>query len=407
MSSANTALAHDKPKKKRPYLLEIDLMRACIMFSVVAVHVSSFINAKTANLSHLNLSLEAALSSLHYTREAFMFITGIVLFITYYNRPTSILAFWKKRFAFIAVPYIGWTILYILFEGMYVHNFNWSIGPLSHKIFHALITGNQFFLYYVLVTMQLYVVFPALVALLRKLERHHMTLLIGSFILQIAMMVFNKEVLQVVDVYKLPGWIAWLDHYRDRFVLTYQFWFVAGGLLAIHYDKVKAWVEARRRMILYVFLGMTAILWGHLLLDRLVLHETDDMAISVLQPIMIPYSFITAVLLWQVGRIWVANQASVPSFINYILKFFSKHSFGIFLLHPFGLHYAEIVLNKLHWPHWGLTLLILPTVVVIYACAGLVAAGLSNLPALSYLVGRRYTRRNNLRLVNASTSKSA
>lgn len=389
---------------RRPYLLEIDFMRACIMLGVVSVHMSAFVNGLTYQFTAQNVALEWVVSSLHFTREAFMFITGIVLFTTYYNGlKDSVWIFWKKRFQLIAIPYIVWTTAYVLFNGLNNPGFAWSVSHLVQVVGQSLLNGNQFFLYYILVTMQFYLVFPLVMKWLRHLHRYHWWILAGSFALQIAMMWFNKTVLVTLNPDTLPSWISWLDQYRDRFVFTYQFWFIAGAVFAIHYRKVSSWVDAKRTAVYICFGLMTIVLWGHAFVDRVWLRQSDDMTVLVLQPIMVPYSFFAAMLMWQVGRAWVNRIATLSNVINKPLRYFSKHSFGIFLLHPFALTYVEMFFSRAHLAMWQDMTLILPAVAVIYISAALVAMLLTRTPYLSYLVGRRWSSSSHQRIASLAS----
>ncbi|WP_157071199.1 acyltransferase family protein, partial [Alicyclobacillus acidiphilus] len=96
-------------------------MRACIILGVICVHVISAYNVRTPNLSGLDFASSLLVMSFHFTREAFMFITGLVLFYTYYDREFNVFSFWRKRLFLIAIPYVAWTAIYILYEGTYYH----------------------------------------------------------------------------------------------------------------------------------------------------------------------------------------------------------------------------------------------------------------------------------------------
>ncbi|MCF8565912.1 acyltransferase [Alicyclobacillus tolerans] len=373
---------------KKTHLYEIDLMRAFIILGVVCVHVISFFDTQTKAFTPTNIGFEAALSAFHFTRESFMFITGLVLFHTYYHRQFKASSFWLKRFKLIAIPYIAWTALYILFEGTYLHHFSWAPQALLGKFATALATGNQFFLYYLLLTMQLYLVFPWMVKLLKKSESIHGWLFAGSFALELGLMAFNQFYLQGLNTHLLPGWLAFIVQFRDRFVLTYQFWFVAGAIFSIHYDQIYTWFQRRFLVVLGGFALMLSVLWAHFAFDRLYLHDSESMSVLVLQPIMIPYSFAVTLLLWQAGVKWSrARLESGHRLLNRFIQFFAGASFGIFLVHPLALHFVEVAEYALH----PLPALRLPLVVVsigfVYFSSGLLAYAIGRVPWLSYIVG--------------------
>ncbi|WP_436663991.1 acyltransferase [Alicyclobacillus acidoterrestris] len=378
----------------KKYLYEIDLMRAFIMLSVLSVHTTSFFSDLIhADAGATALTLGALITSLHYTREAFMFITGLVLFITYYRRPLSVVTFWKKRFLLIVIPYVVWTIAYIVFKGMLDPDFNWSLLSLLAGIKHSLMTGDQYFLYYVVVSMQLYVVFPLLLYGLRKFERYHLHIFIGSFVIQLGLMALNKFVLQGMSYSNLPYVLAEIDKYRDRFILTYQFWFIAGGIIACHYERIRDFFDHHVRALRIALVVGLIVLWGHYLFDRLVLGEPESLAELVLQPIMIPYSLLAAANMWYAGVQW-AQRRERPGWrpFSWFVKVAANASFGIFLLQPFPLYYMEWTVHhikNLGIPNWLYFSLLPLSILFVYFSAMFIAHWLGKIPILSYVVGRK------------------
>lgn len=375
----------------RKHLFEIDLMRAFIMLCVLSVHTTSFFNGLNQDMTRSFLGMGAVITSLHYTREGFFFITGLVLFVTYYHREFHPLQFWRKRFTLIVVPYIVFNILYILFEGVLSKSFNWSFADLWRLTWTSVVTGHQFFLYYILVSMQLYVVFPLLLMGLRKWERWQLHILIVSFVLQMVMMWAFK--FGVIPGQNLPWGLQQVYFYRDRFVFTYQFWFIAGGIMACHYDRVLAFVD-RHRFALRAWLVVGVLtVWGHYFFDRLVLLQPEDIADTVLQPIMIPYSLLVTANVWYAGVQWSrrrARQGWQP--FSRFIEIASATSFGIFLIQPFPLHYMEITI--LHWQNIGnpawLHFTLWPfCILFVYFSSMFVSHWIGKIPLLSYIVGRK------------------
>ncbi|EPZ45715.1 hypothetical protein [Alicyclobacillus acidoterrestris] len=111
-------------------------------------------------------------------------------------------------------------------------------------------------------------------------------------------------VLPHVHYAKLPTVIANADRYRSEIFLTYQFWFVAGGILACHYDNVCAFIKRHSRLVLIALCCAVPVVWAHYLFDRLILHEVESISEAVLQPIMVPYSLLVTAILWYAGIRW-------------------------------------------------------------------------------------------------------
>jgi peptidoglycan/LPS O-acetylase OafA/YrhL len=374
--------------KEKQHLYEIDLMRSFIILGVTCVHVISFYSLFENPYSGSGLTFGALLMASHYSREAFMLMTGLVLFITYYNRPFKAISFWKKRFILIFIPYAAWTLIYILFSNTYLKDADWSITGILHNFFISLLVGKQFYLYFLVVSMQLYAVFPLMVVLLKRCYNWHGWVFVGSFALQMWMMWLNKEWIQDMDTSHLPYWLAELLKYRDRWLITYQFWFISGALMAIHYPKVKAYFERHSKLI-YVVLAFTFVgLWSYYAVEQVALHKDVGHTTLVLQPVMIPYGLVVTLTFWNLGLKWakVRLEPRLKLFSSFV-KVVAKASFGVFLVHPLVLHYVEVAVYTWH-PSHALRIVMFPiSILVVYGVSIVIVRCIASVPLLSYIVG--------------------
>ena len=93
---------------------------------------------------------------LQFGREVFFAISGFVLVYATRGRPLRLRRFWPRRYLYVAVPYVTWRAVY----------FGYSVlGPPtrpSPATFgrDLLYGGAEYHLYFLLVTMQLYLAFP-------------------------------------------------------------------------------------------------------------------------------------------------------------------------------------------------------------------------------------------------------
>lgn len=377
-------------RRSKEHLYEVDLMRAFIILGVVCVHVISFYNLFAPPYSVTNTIYDMSLSALHFTREAFMFITGLVLFITYYNRDLHAVSFWKKRFALIFIPYAAWTIIYILFSGSYLKGFDWSFGGVLWNIFFSLLTGHQFYLYYLVISMQLYIAFPWFLKFIRRTKDWHGWIFAFSLTLELAMMWYNKAILQNMSLQHLAPVLYFLIRYRDRDIFIYQFWFVSGAIIAVHYQSIRAYIQTRKKWVMATLLASLILLWAHYALDRFALGQDETMSVLVLQPLMIPTSLVTTFALWTAGMRWSAIrlEQGVQWFSRFV-KMAAAASFGVFLIHPILLHYAEVIIYRLHSTPTERIVLLPLTIICVYGVAILIARLLGSIPLLSYIVGQK------------------
>src|SRR5256885_15141712 len=142
-------------EQTRPYIYELDLMRPVTAVTVVAVHVLS----GTTMLNHTQAGLQVQngiFTSVSVTRDVFMFITALALAYVYFGRPFSGKRFWAKRSIGILVPYCIWSIAYT-----WVNTSQHSPAAFAKLALLNILTGNASYqLYYILLTLQLYLVLP-------------------------------------------------------------------------------------------------------------------------------------------------------------------------------------------------------------------------------------------------------
>lgn len=380
------------------YLYEVDLMRTFVILGVLTVHTLSFFNVLNNDGTIGFLTLGSLITATHFTRETFMFVTGVVLFTTYMQQdPFRPLTFWRKRFQLIVIPYVVWTLAYIAFVAGLTPDYTWTWSNLFPAVVHNLLTGNMFFLYFLVVSMQFYLIFPLLLVAIRRSTKYHVHLLVASFALQICLMWLNQNVLDNLTPNGWPKWLYDLYTYRDRNLLMYQFWFIAGGILACHYDDVVRWMERHRKALFVALAASLAVLFGHYFLERLVLHDSEDDAELVLQPIMVPYSLVVTCALWYAGLAW-SKRRELPGWraFSRFVRTASQTSFGIYLIQPFPLYAMEVVIDDLDgrgipvWLHYAL---LPPAILFAYFSSMLVAYILMKIPFVSYVVGRTTKRR--------------
>ena len=197
------------------------------------------------------------ITMLHLSRNAFFFLSGLVICYSQMTHPRSLRDFWKRRYVQLGVPYLAWTGIYLIFKLMMV-SFSWH--EVRSFLNHDLLTGYSQ-LYAAVVIFQYYLIFPPFLRLLRRTRRHG-AIMAASLAFAI--------VLGLVLHY--PSWFPALSDVCtsigsglpwSRDLLTYQEFFVAGTLVAFHYDHVCAFVSAHRRQILALSAGVGGlmVLW--------------------------------------------------------------------------------------------------------------------------------------------------
>jgi probable poly-beta-1,6-N-acetyl-D-glucosamine export protein len=370
-------------QQARPYIDELDPLRAVTAVTVIAVHTLS--GTMTLNQTQTGMLVQNGLiTSVHFTREVFMFVTALALTYAYYGRPFKASRFWAKRSIGVLLPYCIWSIAYT-----WTDTSQHSPGAFAKLALFNILTGNAAEqLYYILLAIQFYLVLPVFLLLLKHLQKHPWRALLISFALQVLLMYVDYNYLQRNVLAPAAVW-QMVGSYQDRFLLTYQFYFILGGLAALYLKQARAFVLSHGKWIVSGFVLALAAVWVHFLLQVDVYHDSFDYATSVLQPIMEFYSPTVILLLcWLVCR-WArqTNLQGHPKGYRF-WHTLSDASFGIYLVHVF------ILIALLQWvvpfmpTAWPVALRVFLTWFLTAGGAAGISILLMKTPVLSRLVGR-------------------
>jgi peptidoglycan/LPS O-acetylase OafA/YrhL len=90
------------PSTRRVRLPQIDVMRLLICLSVVATHVVGNANPQSS------VAANGVVNLLHYTRQAFFFISALVLVHASRRGPGQL----RRRVSVLGIPYVAWSTIY-------------------------------------------------------------------------------------------------------------------------------------------------------------------------------------------------------------------------------------------------------------------------------------------------------
>jgi poly(3-hydroxybutyrate) depolymerase/surface polysaccharide O-acyltransferase-like enzyme len=312
--------------QKRIHIYEIDLIRAITVFSVVAIHTLAYTNtlfkSKTA-FDWINIFGHM----LHYNREMFVFVTGLVLTYVYFNKPFSAKKFWLKRFTFVLIPYILWSIFYVI-----INHPDQSILYYSKLSAWDVLTGDASFqLYYILLALQFYALFPLFLLLLRKIAKYPWKSMIISFVIQIIFLYVDFHFLQY-HVSKAPHWQQAFVKFQDRIFLLYQFFFVLGAFAAIYLSAMQKFFVKYGKYVILLFLAASALFVWYSYKQLFIWHEQLMYATSVLQPSVVLYSTVVILFFAYLSVLWEKRKPFYK-----MIRVIAESSFGIYFVHVLAL----------------------------------------------------------------------
>jgi peptidoglycan/LPS O-acetylase OafA/YrhL len=358
------------PQPPKPRRLDhVDAMRPVKQAGVISTHaLDAFAPISTAQ--------GAALLLFHVSRDAFFFVSACMTAYAYMDLNRSGLRrFYRRRFVSIGIPYLCWTAIY------YVFTF-----PTSHyrSRGQALMAGwdliwfGYYHLYFLLVIMQFYLVFPLVLIGLRRTRGHH-----GVVIAAVA--VFQVLLTIAMHWNWLPPRMEAI--WAQREVQTYLLYLIGGSVTAFHLNQVDAWVRRHAKLVvaltvLAAMLAETIYYLGQYGVTT-VLGSTDD----PFQPSVIPFNIGAIACLYLVGIALVRSPRT-----RAIARIGSDNSYGVYLSHV-------LFLQTLVWLGWASLRTTIPwpllcviAVVVIYLAAFALTSVLAWTPLAVPLTGRRRTR---------------
>jgi peptidoglycan/LPS O-acetylase OafA/YrhL len=319
--------------RTRRHVHEVDVVRVLTFAAVIGVHTVSEANGNAS------VAANAVVMLLHFTRAAFFMITGFVLTHQYAGQRVPLRRFWSRRFLAVGVPYLAWTVIY---SGLH-----WYQGPRTmtfaawlQQTGHYAVAGTAWYhLYFLLVSMQIYLLFPLVLALVQAAGRHIGVLLALSAAAQVG--------LDAALTYTHPthGVFALYAGHATVLVTTYQFYVLLGAVVALHLDQV---IDRLRRSAVRVVLvaGAMAAVCEVVYFLGLGRSRTAAQSADVLAPIVVPWSVAVTAVLLVIGIAW-SDRRRAGSRLDVLLAAASDRSFGIYLSHP-------LVLFAVLWfgGHW-------------------------------------------------------
>ena len=318
--------------RSRVHLRDIDAMRVIVFSFVIAAHVVTTIG------DFERRSVAGWGMLMHFTRYAFVFISAFVLMFSYRDRPMSPVRFWRRRFGAVVLPYLVWSAIYYSVALTVDSEPGWwrGFGRFGLQLASG---GVWYHLYFLLISIQLYAIFPLLHRLMRGASlRRSAWVLVGSAVVQLGSMA-------LVSMVKAPTSIAgYFWHHPDIQLPIYTFFIAAGIVAAIHREALNRWLLGSPVLISVLFgVGMvisTGIFWYRSLSGSAMLASLPA------YPGIFPWIVGATLAVYALCVAW--DRRALPDGWSARLAAAGAHrAFGVFALHPLVL--------------WALTRWLLPS----------------------------------------------
>jgi len=355
----------------RRRLDQVDAMRPIKQAGVVSTHAILYFAPAAAVGS---VGPGAALLLLHVSREGFFFISACMLTYAYAGmRVGGLRRFYRRRFVSVGIPYLCWTVIYFLFLLPTSHYA--SVAVALERLGETAETG-YYQLYFLVVIMEFYLVFPLVLMLLRRTRGHHGLVIAAAVAAQVTISI-------LIHWHLLP---ALMRDYQQEDALSYLLYLIGGGVVAFHLEEVHAWVCGHARLIVALTVAAALAAEGIYFLAQ-------DGVTTVLGSGSDPYQ--PSVIAFNVGAITCGYLAGVALVrpgrsprTKAMVHTGSDDAYGIYLS-------QMLFITALSWLGWKQLNSVMPwpvlcllTVAIVFACCIALTGLLARTPLAVPLTGR-------------------
>lgn len=368
-------------------ILSIEYIRGISMLGVVGIHTGAF----SLSNPHVNVHLFALLEIFtRFSVPIFFFVSAFGLFLSQnLNEPFDYLKFMKRRLRTVLIPYLIWSLIYMIHYTLVSHDASIWHQPLLSEYFLFGLASYQ--LYFLVILLWFYALMPVW----RFITYH----VINSPIKNLAILLFIQILVNYYSSYMLQPFsnsfylnLA-LQYRLSYWVVHYIFIFILGAVCAIKYTEFLTLTYNKLRTITMSFyltlIGML-LFYYYLLFGKGYTPEAAVNTAHQLSPIGVLYTF-AATIFW----FSLFSHNRLPSLITNILQSLGNHSYMVYLVHPLVMFY---LVNYLTNHNIVMTAPIVIgffiSTVIISLCFGLIVTSLSKLVPLinTLLLGSKLSK---------------
>lgn len=298
---------------RRRHLVAVDVVRVVTILGVIGVHAVSL------TVTDASVAGAAFLSVAHVTRSVFLTLSAFILTYQAVSRPIRPLPFWRRRYLLVVVPYVTWTVVYFFADRV-----GGSAGHLGGRFLQDLLSGGaRYHLYFLLLTFQLYAVFPWVFAWLRRVR--------PAPILTVSAL---AEVLFTAGTHwwsGAPGVLGAILSHPGSWLWSYQFYVVLGVVAALHFEELTAWMTAHSGAVMAGVVPMAGAALGIYFAQVELWSMSPAQASEVFQPTVAVLAAGVVAAFYAAG---VRVDAGAGTRSRRILGSLADASFGTYLAHP-------------------------------------------------------------------------
>jgi len=365
----------------RTRLAHIDAMRPVKQAAVISTHTLVFFAPLATSSAVVGLIMLT-----RFSRDAFLFVSACMLTYSYKNTESFQLGhYFKRRFMSVGLPYIAWTIIYFFYTSLlpvkHFPFYSFTSAKLFsvagwHYFSHLFLTG-YYHLYYLIVIMEFYVLFPFFLKFVRRFSKWHWAIVMVALVWQLA---YGA----LLDSRHFFIHLSGVE--QTRLITSYPIYLVGGVIVALHLDEIHDWIVAHGRLIVTftVASGIVAEILSYL--DRYSwLPSYLRTGTYVYSPTIVPFNIGAILCVYLLGVHLVSTKRSERT--RLAVRSGSDNSYGIYLSQMLWIPFLLRVRNHfhLHIP-WGVAVPL--ALVLVYSLGFLFTALVARTPLALAVTGR-------------------
>lgn len=310
--------------EKRKHIDELYYIRAIAALGILIIHATgTFALHSEFNSKAMYLGVIAN-QFFRFGSPIFMMISGLVLFYNYRSMDEfDPKGFYKKKLLYIVIPYILWSIIYFVYKDYY------NATPFTFDRIRILVaevlSGNVFsHLYFMVLILQFYIVLPLFIKILIKpMKENPIKLTLILFSLQAIILIYGRYFRNL----NAKGIVRLFNIYYWKSIFGWFFYFLGGGILGIHYDKIVEFIETNIKPLFLFYIITICFYLGQVYYSIWKTGGRDYYDnFSSIRPETLIYAIATMpILIWMTRRM-VGKLKTI--------KTFGTYSLGIYFAHP-------------------------------------------------------------------------
>lgn len=286
----------------KQHLQEFDILRTLATFTVIAIHITAGY-VLLSPLGYVGNQLA------RFAVPLFIILSGFLLYNSDLNgHGLKTVDFYRRRFDRVLWPYILWTLFYALMGGIMAQDIAQALRQLPG---HLLWGTASYHLYFVVIIIQLYLLYPLLLWMMQNWPK---LLLCGSFLLTLAAQIM-LYLAMTSRIHLNPAY----NNFWLVFFPVWLFYFVLGMWAAREQENWQLKLQGKTMWLVLLWLVSVSLLF----LDS---YYTKAYGASIRPSVML-YTVSSYFLFYAAA---LRCRTNTPKWVNWV----ANQSFLIYLIHP-------------------------------------------------------------------------